>query len=357
VPGQLGKARLVRATLVAAVAAGALVCLPQAGGAAAATCARDEPRQVRLLRGALKPATIRIAPAQSVTWIACGPGAQQVESTSRPRAWTSFSLGQNRTRRIVFNRAGRYPYKLNGKVNGVVIVAAGGPARPPGQGTGERTVRYDIRVEADYTYRQTIDGGLVQTRMAYVGLWSNVPVKLFDAFGTFAAVGRSGSGRIDAKLTYADARGTTRCQGDVDYPPYPAEAAIPAGRPNGRAPYVSFSSNFVDDGPFQDLTSARTNPVCDDLPASDGRAVWLLETEFLPGTQGVLIHPPGAGIADTDARFHRNGGAGLPFPIDRLRAHEGFTIAGTGTVGPTPCGAGCTESSTGRVRFVFTARR
>jgi hypothetical protein len=346
---------LRRIAALGLILAGALALLPGAHGTVAMTCARDEAGQVRILGQTLKPATIRIAPGRSVTWIACGPGSRRIESTRSPRAWTTFTLRPNQQRRIVFPRAGRFPYKLNGKVDGVVIVAAVGSARPPA-GAKERTVRYDIRVAASYTYRQTLDGGLVQTTMAYVGVWSNAPVKLFDGFGTFTAVGRSESGRIDAKLTYSDARGDTHCQGQVDYPPYVAEAGITAGRPMGQAPYVSFFSNFNDDGPFQDLTNARTT-ACDDLPASDGRAVWLLESEFLPGTQGVLIHPPGAGIADTDARFHRNSGAGLPFPIDRLREHRGFTIAGAGTVGPQACGAGCSESSTGRVEFRFTPRR
>jgi plastocyanin len=343
--------------LLGAVLACSLAILPQARGVVAATCARDQQGQVRIVGRTLKPATIRIGPGKSVTWIACGAGNRTIESTSRPRAWTTFSLRPNQQRRITFNRVGRYPYKLNGKVSGLVVVAVAGTGTAPGQGQGqnERTIRYDVRVEANYTYRQTLDGGLVQTTMAYVGTWTNLPVKIFDGFGTFTAVGRLETGRIDAKLTYSDARGNTRCQGEVDYPPYAAEAAITAGRPKGQAPYVSFGSNFNDDGPFQDLTNARTT-ACDDLPASDGRAVWLLESEFLPGTQGVLIHPPGAGIADTDARFHRNGGAGLPFPIDRLREHRGFTIVGQGSVGPGSCGAGCTESSTGRVEFVFTPR-
>ena len=346
-----------RVALVAAVLGASLAVLPGAQGTPAAACARDEPGQVRVLRGGLKPATIRIGPRQAVTWIACVPGNHRIESTSRPRAWTTFQLRPTQQRRIVFNRVGRYPYTLNGKVNGIVIVAVAGTANPPPPGQGqqaERTVRYDIRVQASYRYRQTLDGGLVETTMAYVGVWSSVPVKLYDAFGTFAAVGRSERGRIDAKLTYSDARGNTRCQGEVDYPPYSAEAGITAGRAKAQAPYVSFFSNFNDDGPFQDLTNARTT-ACDDLPASDGRAVWL-GNDF-PGTQGVLITPPGAGIADTDARFRRNGGTGLPFPIDRIRDHRAFTIVGARTVGPQACGSGCSETSTGRVEFVFTPRR
>ena len=355
--GRVETAVWVRISLVALVLVGALAFLSPAPATIDATCSRDERAQVRIVGGTLKPATIRIGPRPSVTWIACGAGRRTIASTSTPRAWTTFALRTNQQRRIVFNRVGRYPYTLNGKVKGVVIVAVVGTGNQPGQGQTERTVRYDVRVQANYTYRQTLDGGLVQTTMAYVGTWTNLPVKIFDGFGTFTAVGRLATGRIDAKLTYSDARGSTRCQGEVDYPPYPAEAGITAGRPKGQAPYVNFFSNFNDDGPFQDLTNARTNSVCDDLPASDGRAVWLLQSEFLPGTQGVLIHPPGAGIADTDARFHRNGGTGLPFPIDRLREHKGFTIVGQGTVGSQSCGAGWTESSTGRVQFVFTPRR
>ena len=349
-----GMATWSRAALLAAVLGGALALLPGAHGTPAATCARDEPGQVRISPRSLEPATIRIGPGKAVTWISCGPGNRRVASTTG--AWAAFTLGPSRQRRIVFPRVGRYPYTLDGKTNGLVIVAVLGTATPPPPGTGqtERTVRYDIRVAASYRYRQTLDGGLVDASMAYVGVWSNVPLKAYDAFGTFTAVGRSERGRIDAKLTYSDDRGTTRCRGSVDYPPYAAVAALTAGRVKGQAPYLSFGSNLKDDGPFTDLTDARTT-ACDDLPASDGRTVWLGST--FSGTQGVRIDPPGAGVGETDARFSRNGGSGLPFPIDRIRDGRAFTIVGQRVVGPQPCGTGCSETSTGRVEFRFTPRR
>lgn len=342
-----------RVALLAAVLGTALAVLPGAQGTPSATCARDEPGQVRISARSLQPATIRVGPGTSVTWIACGAGTRRVASSTG--AWVTFTLTPGRQRRVVFPRAGRYPYMVDGRTSGLVIVSVVGTAAPPpGQRQSERTLRYDIRVAASYRYRQTLDGGLVDTSMSYVGLWSNVPVKIYDAFGIFNAVGRGERGRIDAKLSYSDERGTTRCQGTVDYPPYLARAALTAGRVKGQEPYVNFQSHLAESRAFDDLTNARTT-ACDDLPASDGRTVWL--GSFFSGTQGVRIDPPGAGVAETDARFSRNGGAGLPFPIDRVRDGKAFTIVGQRTVGPQPCGTGCSETSTGRVEFRFTPRR
>jgi plastocyanin len=342
-----------RTILLGAVFVGALALLPHAQGTVGATCARDEQGQVRVVGRTLKPATITIGPGKSVTWIACGAGNRRVASTTG--AWSPFTLRPSQQKRIVFTRVGRYPYKVDGKTQGLVVVTVAGTAKPPGSsGQAERTVRYDVRVVANYRYTQTLDGGRVETSFAYVGRWTNVLVKIYDAFGTVTAVGRSERGTIDSKLTYSDARGETHCQGSVDYPGYRALAAITGGRPRGQPAYFNFASNLVDDGPFMDLTDART-AACDDLPASDGRTVWL-DNAFTVAP-GIVIDPPGAGVAETDARFRRQGGTGIPFPLDRVRDGKAFRVAGQRTIGPRTCGAGCTEGSTGTVEFVFTPRR
>jgi plastocyanin len=341
-----------RTAIVGVALVGALALFPGAHSAPAASCGRAGPGVVRVNPDALLPATIRIAPGASVTWIACGAGPRRVASVTA--AWPPFVLRSNQERRVVFRRAGRYRYRVDGKLEGTVVVGAVGTAQPGASGAAERTVRYDIRVSAGYRYRERLDGALVETSIAYVGVWSGVVIRIYDAFGTFTAVGRGERGTIDAKLTFSDARGDTVCDGVVDYPRYPAVAAITAGRVRASPPYVNFASNLADDGPFGALTDART-AACDDLPASDGRTVWLGSS--FTGTQGVRIDPPGAGIAETDARFSRNGGAALPFPLDRLRAGQAFTVTGRRTVGPQSCGAGCTETSTGSVEFRFTPRR
>ena len=346
-----GKSALRGVVLLGAVLACTLAILPQAGGGVA-TCARDEQGQVRILGRVLDPATIRIGPGKSVTWISCGSGTRRVASTTG--AWTAFTLRPNAQRRLLFPRVGRYPYTVDGKTKGVVIVAVLGTARPPGTGQAQRTVRYDIRVSASYSYRQTLDGGLVQTSIAYVGTWRNVAVQLYDAGGTLTAVGRSTRGTIDAKLEYSDARGDTHCEGTLDYPAYPATASLSGGRVKGSKPYLNFASDITDHGPYSDLTDQRTQD-CDDLPASDARTVWL-GSRFTVAP-GIAIDPPGAGVGEMDARFGRQGGTGIPFPLDRIRAGTGFTIVGPRTIGPQACGAGCTESSTGRVEFRFTPRR
>ena len=346
------KATWGRAALVAAVLGGALALLPGAHGEPVATCARDEPGQVRISGRALKPATIRIGPGKAVTWIACGAGNRRVASTTG--AWAAFTLSPNRQRRIVFPRVGRYPYTVDGTTQGVVVVAVLGAAKPPGQGTGEqRTVRYDIRVKADYRYREASDGEVVQTSFAYVGSWANAAVRVYDAFGTVSVTLPDARGTIDAILRFADAQGDTRCEGTVDYPPYPAKASLSGARTGSSRPHFSFASSVRDTGPYERLTNQQT-AACDDLPASDARTVWLGGP--FPA-QGVVIHPPGAGVGEMDARFLREGGSGVPFPLDRVRAGKAFTIVGARIVGPQPCGAGCSETSTGRVEFAFTPVR
>jgi hypothetical protein len=351
--GTTERARWTRYALLAAVAAAALALLPGAHGTVGVTCTRDLAGQVRIVGQTLRPATIRIGPGRSVTWIACGAGSRRIESTSRPRAWTAFTLRPNQQRRVVFNRVGRYPYRLNGKVNGVVIVAVLGTA-PPGQGQNERTVRYDVRVEANYAYRRTIDGGPAETRLSYVGNWRNVAVKVFDSFGTLTVNSNKARGTIDGKLTYLDAIGAARCQGELDYPPFPARVTLAAGRPKGSRPYVAFDSDVEDQGDTQDATR-RATQACSDLPTNDTASFW---PDGRIVVRSVEITPPGAGIGGMNARFDmRQGATGIPFPLDRLRDGRGFTIVGERTIATRPCGSGCTESSTGRVEFRFTPRR
>lgn len=345
-----GQTTFTRVSISAVTVACALLLLADAGGTpSAATCARDQPGQVRLIGHAPRPATIRISPGATVTWIACGPGNRRV--TSDTTAWPTFTLRPNRSQRVGFPRPGRYSYRVDGKEKGTVVVAAA--ATTPVAGP-ERTVRYDIRVEARYTYRQSDGDGQVETTFAYVGTWRSIPVKIYDGFGTISVVAVDARGTVDATLTFADDRGDTRCRGTLDYPSYAARANLSASRTPSRPAHTAFGSSVVDSSPYEKLTDVRT-AACDDLPASDARTVWLGGP--FKGADGVTIRPPGAGVGEMDADFVREGGAGVPFPLDRLRGGKAFAIRGARSVGPQPCGTGCVESSTGRVAFVFTPRR
>jgi|GEM_PF-3495926 len=77
---------------------------------------------VRVFDDRLVPAVVQIPPLSSVTWINNGHSTHVVRSTNG--GWQTFSLQARASRRVTFRTTGEFPYKVDGVLNGLVLVAA-----------------------------------------------------------------------------------------------------------------------------------------------------------------------------------------------------------------------------------------
>jgi plastocyanin len=96
-------------------------------GAAASTPAPT----IRIFDNRLVPVVIQIPPLSSVTWINNGHYSHMVRSTNG--GWQTFSLQVGASRSVKFRTTGEFPYKVDGVLRGLVLVAAvhlGGLANP-----------------------------------------------------------------------------------------------------------------------------------------------------------------------------------------------------------------------------------
>ncbi|MEP6978939.1 MAG: hypothetical protein ABI948_12880, partial [Thermoleophilia bacterium] len=82
------------------------------------------PIYVAILKGKPLPTERRVPLHASATWLNSDKSAHRV--TSDKHAWPAFRLAYRATHAVNFNRVGRYPYKVDGKAKGVIMVSAGG---------------------------------------------------------------------------------------------------------------------------------------------------------------------------------------------------------------------------------------
>jgi len=123
---------------------GRLVAL---GTVLAASCvavglaAADSPvgRTVQVGDGLLTPATVAVLVGGTVTWQDTGKQPHRVVSSAR--AWAPFTVRPGKLRTVKFPRTGRFRYRVDGKVPGLVLVVAqgGGVVESGGKWSGSFT--------------------------------------------------------------------------------------------------------------------------------------------------------------------------------------------------------------------------
>ena len=110
---------------------------------------------VTIADGALTPPSVVVPAGGSVLWT--NRGTRQHEIVAIGRAFPSFSLAPEGTRSVPFMQPGKYPYLLDGAVEGTVfVVGSGGGGGTGGTGGGGQSpasrkdcvtiYRYDVRV-------------------------------------------------------------------------------------------------------------------------------------------------------------------------------------------------------------------
>jgi hypothetical protein len=124
---------------------------------------------VTVADGALTPRVVVIPAGGSVLWT--NRGTRQHAIVAQRSAFPALRLAPGGARRVAFARPGRYPYLLDGVVNGMVFVtASSGPIGASGPGTGPSSAgagcdhptiyRYDVRVAV---HREATGSGVLST--------------------------------------------------------------------------------------------------------------------------------------------------------------------------------------------------
>jgi hypothetical protein len=257
---------------------------------------------------------------------------------------------------------GRYPYKVDGRVDGELIAGTpivGFPPKP-GSTLTEIEHRYSVRIDAHLHEKTTFSGsnnpGSNGTEDAELTWTTRVPtmalkVQLVGADATVTQ--RAARGTFTGRFVFSATRTSVgACSGGVDYAGLTAEVLLQGSRQSGRA------TAGLDAG-LTPAASDRYDAIRAGATAAAGcpgfnDADWLDETE--PVDRGVRIHhPPSFSIAAWDTRWSLDG-RGTPFPLDRMLSGASFTVAsGVRSFAPRSCGDGCAQSFTGSVKYVFTA--
>lgn len=132
----------------------------------------------------LTPAQITIPPSFSVTWTNTTAEPHAVAPTGTP-AFAGFTLAPGERRTVPFRRPGRYRYRLDGTIAGVVDVRAAVAAPPDRRGRGSakcetrRTYRYTITVQGRKTATDPGGvGGSFDTAFSWAARWRNAPITI-----------------------------------------------------------------------------------------------------------------------------------------------------------------------------------
>lgn len=320
------------------------------------------PRQVVILDGSLRPETLRVPVGATVEFVNRGRRTHRI--VAERNVWAPIVLRPRGRASVRLLVPGRYPYKVDRRVNGLLIAGTPIAGFPPKPGTTltQSENRYSVRVEAHLHEKTTRSGssnpGSNGTEDAELTWVTRIPtltlqVELVGANATVVTRGRA-RGTFTGRFVFSETR-TSRgaCSGGVDYAGLTAEVALQGSRQDGRA------TAGLDVG-LTPAASDRYDAIRNGATAAAGcdggfdDADWLDETT--PVDRGVVIHhPPSFSIAAWDTRWSREG-RGTPFPLDRMLAGGSFTVAsGLRSFAPRSCGEGCVESFTGRVTYVFTA--
>jgi plastocyanin len=103
-------------------------------GSTVALAATPRSRTITVGDSSLKPTSATVGVGGSVTWTNTGKRRHRIASDTK--SWAPFTLSPASRRTVRFKRAGRYPYHVDGKRKGLVVVAAAASSSGPSAGTG-----------------------------------------------------------------------------------------------------------------------------------------------------------------------------------------------------------------------------
>lgn len=318
----------------------------------------------------LSPPLVAVDLGGKVRWKNTGRALHVVTSTAN--TFPPVRLRPGTMRAVTFTKRRCERYTVDGRFAGRIAVggaacAGGGAPRPtPGgtttnaNGVVEQILRYDVRIVASlhqvetFTSTHPEGNGVLDLDLSWTGSWHRLELKLQTVAGSAVFVPVQGTvlrGTIGGKLKFSETRQSNggSCGGTVEYAGLKARVTLTGGAVKGGRPYISFDASLVDDAAADEPTRVKQDAVCDGN--TPGLPRWQAEGFKVLGVD--VHHPPGLSIHPMDTRWSREGGPGIPFPLDRVLAHRGFTIdSGVRTARHTQ--TGYVQTFTGHVKYVLT---
>jgi len=351
---------IVAVVLLTAAALLTWADIAPAGGALPTSAA-----SVVITDGRVAPTVVTIVVGGKATWTNHGSSSHVV--VAKNNAFVGFTLQPIEARSVRFPKAGRFPYLVDGRMAGIVIVglAAGGAGSGGGSGSTKPSSQFaHYEVDISVTIHEHEAGPVPPARypqeawdatIEWIGKWPDVSYPMApDTIGVRPRPGGVFSGTIQAsdKVTFfylADPReSSVQCRGDISRDSETARLVF-SGRYLGASGRMNFGSGPVDGGKsfWNKLNSIKAS--CSD-PAI-----------FLPYPNGFdFTTPDGIEFSVTPAialplQFNVTSTTKIPFPLDHLIAGQSFGIE-TGTQTRTTSGGGTTRTADEAVSVRFKAR-
>lgn len=327
-----------------------------AGAAAPALSGVPASRTVTVRDGSLAPATLRLATGALMEFVNAGRRPHTIRAERN--VWAPIVLRPGARAGLRLHAPGRYPYTVDGRLKGELIVGTPIAGFRPPPGSVQTTVEhaYAVRIDARIHHTITVDGKVEDADLRWTMRMPRLVLRI-DAVGAQLSFGNRvrGPGTFSGRFEFADSRSSSSpCRGEVAYAGLPTEILLQGSRDTRRAT-VSLDAGLSPAGASRydaARKTAQTRAGC----SAGNDAEWLDETT--PVDRGVRIHhPPSFSISAWDTRWTAEG-RGTPFPLAAILAGRSFSVSsGNRGFEPRPCGSGCTEAFEGSVRYVFTALR
>ena len=312
---------------------------------ASATAIRHAaPVYVVIVKGKPVPTPRRVAVHHSVTWFNNDKGAHRI--TSDHGRWPSFVLRYRKQHAVRFDRRGRYPYKVDGKASGVIIVGAGGGGSSGGQTT--TLFHYDVHVSGHAQSIRTYSGetradwnGTETLTVDWTSDFSNVTLKKISDSGTFVIGhlgGGSARGTTDATYGFKETRGDIYgpCQGTLSFDNLGTHLLLVGSRGSGKNEFTFWSQLDLEEGTrMSNEIRSQSQAACPGhlgktLPSWNGGDFPAQGLTFKPFNDLLELH------ADRSDRA-----TSLWFPLKQLSAGAPFTLETGIKSNAESCGSTC----------------
>ncbi len=358
--------RVQRFLIVAVVLLTAAALLTWADFAPAGGALRPGAASVVITDGRVAPTVVTIVVGGEVTWTNHGSKSHAV--AAEKNAFVGFKLQPMGARSVRFPKAGRFPYSVDGRTTGIVIVglAAGGAGSDGGSGSTKSSSQFaHYEVDISVTIHEHEVGPVPpalypqekwDATIEWTGTWADVSYQMApDATGVRPRPGGVFSGTVQAsdKVTFfylADPREkSVECRGDISRDSEPARLVF-SGRYLGASGGMDFGSTPIDGGKsfWNKLNAIKAS--CSEpgifLPYPNG-----FDFTTPDGIEFSLI--PAIAL---QLRFNVTSTTKIPFPLDHLIAGQSFGIE-TGTQTKTTSGGGTTRTADEAVSVRFKAHQ
>jgi plastocyanin len=301
---------------------------------------------VKIVAGKPSPAKRTVPRRGSVTWLNRDRRSHRIASTTH--AWAPFAVRGGGQHALRFNRVGKYPYTIDGKSKGVIVVT-GGAGGAGGIANGTTIFHYDVAVTGHAESVKTYTGstradhnGTETLGIDWTTKFANVTLKRFAASKTFVVGLRSGGfahGGTLGTYAYTETRGDIYgpCQGTLPFASLGSHLLLAGSRASGRTEFVFWSQLDTDAGNklMKDIGD-QTKQACGTLMLTKSIPDW----DGGDVMAGGLTYTPFNDLLELHAE-RKQSGLALWSPLSRLAVGATFSLDLPEVTRAAACGTNC----------------